>query len=693
MTKAMASAMLALAVSAAAATDYDSTGFEYENITLPSRVAADDGTILVNDAAFVALQSDWSEIRGYSESEDPAPGESAEGAYLHVDNNDPLCRVLNGDSQVQVGDGLFIDMLVRFGASDVVPDVVNGDKISVWAAEDAEGTRTFVVSAGYVENSLTDSMVRHYAVTAGSVVPDDGWHRLVVKAYSKVGESGAEGSNFPVFTVFIDDEPATIDGVFSFDADGLVSVDSTDRTVGPVQFFYPAVTDVVLEAKLAANQLFPSYVAHLGSSPATLKRVCFVGEGDVDCYAASDVDPAPETYETASLAIEADEGITVAPATSFSGLQPGASVPFTVTLADGYRLVGATFNGVGFAASAGQNELTMPSPLLVPSYTLKIRAAQLLATVGDTSYDSLRDAVEAAIESGEPVVLNRDAEFVNDGDFEDDVSVWIGSGNSVTIDLNGYSLGVVFGDDPSDFCADIGLFDTNGGSLTIQDSSAGKTGRMTAADGLCVVSTGYISANEVLTIQGGIFDGPISEGEEAYTLTISGGSFLKTAFSDGEGAFAYAGSVAKGKVASSDGSYWKIVDDGDDPGEAFPSSWNGGSLPSQDIVDKFATWSQTNDSTAENAEQAFLLNVAPAADLDIEPLAIKVEGGAVTITTNRNLKNANGVVYVLWGTEPDAVTNGAAGSVDDDGAVVNLDGASPRKFFKVGVGYSVPSSN
>ena len=693
MKKAMASAMLAMVVSAAVAADYGSTGFEYENITLPCRVAAEDGTILVNDAAFVAQQFDWSEIRAYSETENPAPGDSAQGAYLHIDNNDPLCRTLSDDNQVQIGDGIFIDMLVRFCPSDVMPEVANGDKISVWVAEDAEGTKTFVVSAGCVQNSLTAAMVRHYAVTAGSVVPDDGWHRLVVKAYSKVGESGAEGSNFPVFTVFIDDEPATIEGVFSFDADGLVSIDAADKNVGPVQFFYPAVTDVVLEAKLAANQLFPSYVTQLGSSPAALKRVCFAGEGDVDCYAVSDVDPAPETYATASLTIEADEGITVTPATSFTELQPGASVSFTIALADGYNLGGATFNGSSFAVSAGSNMLTMPSPLLVPSYTLKISVAQLLATVGDTSYDSLRDAVEAAIESGEPVVLNRDAEFVNDGYFEDDVSVWIGTGNSVTVDLNGYNLGVAFGDDHSDFCENIGLFDTDGGSLTIKDSSAGQTGRLTAEDGLCVISTGYISANEVLTIQGGIFDGPISEGEKAYTLTISGGSFLTTVFSDGEGAFVHADCVVKGKKASSVGSYWKIVDDGDDPGETFPSSWNGGILPSQDIVDKFASWSQTNDSTADNAEQAFLLNVAPAADLDIEPVAIKVEGGVVTITTNRNLKNANGVVYVLWGTEPDAVTNGVAGSVGSDGAVINLDGASPRKFFKVGVGYSVPSSN
>lgn len=693
--KAMASALFALIVSVAAATDYDRTGFEYDSVTPPQRVVSDDGVPLLDTDVFVAYQQDWSEIRAYSASEDPAPGDSAGSAYLHVDNNDPLCRTLDGDDPVEIGDGIFFDMLVRFDASDVLPEIASGDKISVWAAEDAEGTSTFVVSAGVVQNSLTTSMVRHYAVTAGSVVPDGGWHRLVVKSYARVGSGDAEGSNFPVFTVFIDGEPATIDGVFSFDGDGLVSIDGSDKTVGPVQYFYPAVTDVALAAKLSANQLFPSYTGRVGSSAATLKRICFVGEGDVDCYSASDTDPDPETYDTASLVIDADDGITVTPATSFDGLLPGATVGFTVALAEGYSLGGATFDGGSFTVVAGANELEMPSTLRVPSYTLRIRVGALLATVGDTAYDNLRDAVEAAIDSGDTVVINRDATFVNDGYFEDDVSAWVGAGNSVTIDLNGCELNVVYGDDPEDYC-ECGVIDLDGGSVTITDSSAGKTGRLSAADGLCAISAGFNSKSpETLAIEDGIFDAPIGEGRVSYTLTISGGSFLKSAFTDDGGAFAYTNCIVKGKTASADGSYWKIVEGGDDPepGDEFPSSWNDGSLPSQDIVDKYAVWSQTYDSTADNAEEAFLLNVAPAAEIELEPVAIKVDNGVVTITTNHNLKNANGVVYVLWGVDPGNVTTAVEGTVDDGGALVNLDGASDAKFFKVGVGYSVPSAD
>lgn len=135
-----------------------------------------------------------------------------------------------------------------------------------------------------------------------------------------------------------------------------------------------------------------------------------------------------------------------------------------------------------------------------------------------------------------------------------------------------------------------------------------------------------------------------------------------------------------------------VVKAGSEPTTNFPSAWNGGVEPSAAILAKYETWAASNDPTAVNAENAFLLGVASnAEDKTLAVTTIVVEGGTVKITSNRNLKDVNGVPYILTGDAPNAVNTPAESTVDAAGNIqyTPVEGET-KKFYKIGVGYVDP---
>ncbi len=129
---------------------------------------------------------------------------------------------------------------------------------------------------------------------------------------------------------------------------------------------------------------------------------------------------------------------------------------------------------------------------------------------------------------------------------------------------------------------------------------------------------------------------------------------------------------------------------------AFPSSWNGGVTPSDAIVAKYATWKAAYPAATDANEVAFLLNIDPATeDQTIDVTAISVSGTTVTITVDQKLASANGVVYAIYSDSltglatpsykalefTDAETSGSTATISDG------------KFYKIAVGYAVPSAN
>lgn len=681
-----------ISVCALASQSYDTTSFE----------AGSTGAIVVDnrfsDTVFGSSspESDWSEIAEYGDADLPA--ENAGSRYLGVNSQEPLTRNVSGTATAtayDIGEGLYVDMYVRFSVGCSLPTVVSGDKISVWMAGDANGASRLVVTAGRLAGIYTAGVeTAHYSVTVDGGTPDpDEWHRLVVKAYKTAGA----GVNVPTFVVLIDGIPAKAEGYLSFDQSGNIVIDSS-KPDGSSMFvsrdpsFASVVTSAALREKLLADQLFPS----LGGT--TLTTVGFVGVGDVDLYSVSDVDPVPDVIGTTDLDISASTGITVTPS-HFTGLAPGETATFTVAAEPGCSVVetdiwGTSVNG------PGEYTVTVPARIEAATYMFTILSSSVIATVDGAGYESMQDAFDEAAALGpeHPVVLVRSTSV----SLADSEAAYINGRVDVAFDLNGMTLG-----GEEDDCWNTLIYIENS-RLTIKDT-AGSGGMVqpeneysipavTVYDSTLVVEGGtYVGGFDIsnistLTVEGGTFNGEFKIDPKS-TVTVAGGRFSKEFF--GETEFSLTGYVKSGCVTEESGGYW-VVSGGTDTSE-FPAEWNGGNGEdgvSQAILDRFAAWSQSNDPGGVNAEAAFLLNVAPSAEVSLEATAITVDpSGKVTITTDRNLESVNGVVYVLLGTDPDTVTIQRAVDADDiDGSVLEVDGSgAPAVFFKVGVGYSEPT--
>ena len=127
---------------------------------------------------------------------------------------------------------------------------------------------------------------------------------------------------------------------------------------------------------------------------------------------------------------------------------------------------------------------------------------------GETTYTSLADAFDAA-EDGDTIVLLADVtEF----------SYTIGSGNSVTLDLNGYTITLN------------GWFDVfENSTLTVKDSSAAKTGTIVCDENAMYMD---IYTGGTLIIEGGMVE-IVRSTESDASVTVDGGTVLKLIVNSG----------------------------------------------------------------------------------------------------------------------------------------------------------------
>ena len=127
---------------------------------------------------------------------------------------------------------------------------------------------------------------------------------------------------------------------------------------------------------------------------------------------------------------------------------------------------------------------------------------------GETTYTSLADAFDAA-EDGDTIVLLADVtEF----------SYTIGSGNSVTLDLNGYTITLN------------GWFDVfDNSTLTVKDSSAAKTGTIVCDENAMYMD---IYTGGTLIIEGGTVE-IVRSNESDASVTVGGGTVSKLIVNSG----------------------------------------------------------------------------------------------------------------------------------------------------------------
>ena len=142
------------------------------------------------------------------------------GKYLAVDtSNDLLYRTigpkaasLSGLEKVEIGDGIYLDTMVKFSAAESAfgeSDIAAGDKLAISYVEHGEDAldpknpddftfTNIVVRAGYVDGSTITP--KNYRLNLPEDFVSTNWHRLTVRAISDVGYANA-----PVaFAVYVD---------------------------------------------------------------------------------------------------------------------------------------------------------------------------------------------------------------------------------------------------------------------------------------------------------------------------------------------------------------------------------------------------------------------------------------------------------------------------------------------------------
>ena len=130
---------------------------------------------------------------------------------------------------------------------------------------------------------------------------------------------------------------------------------------------------------------------------------------------------------------------------------------------------------------------------------------------------------------------------------------------------------------------------------------------------------------------------------------------------------------------------------------SWPATWNNGAPPNNAMQEAFDAWKDAYNVTTfdEAAETAFLLGIAPTQQLaELRIQSIALDNGFVTLTTDKPLNLANGVVYVYvrYVPAPDALSDVKSVTINPTTGAVTFPYFATAEFYTLCVGYTIPSS-
>ena len=403
---------------------FTSTGFE-DGASSPYKAGEllsttnDDNGLVAGESGFaktwVALPQDEDvqhTIKAYdAEGAEPTPTKFASevgSQYLYVETatSNLLERYVQpGGAAASIGDGIYLDTLVKFSPADKLfeaSDITTGDKIAItYVGEDptevANPISNIVVCAGYVNGQeiVTTNYVMNLPEDADFDVNE--WHRLTVRAIANVGSSDA-----PVgFAIYIDGNKEPLTYASDVAAGNSAYVGSLNAAVK---------TYLYNDTKHA---LLPSLVANGGTNFDKLTTVGFKGSGSVDnleftadpgfieegtaVEIAWDAGVATYTVVDNENNTIVDDAVTGGTAGSTNLLlEVGiTNLTVTATYGTGYEAGEWTVTGDGAAISDGTFTVAEGAKLNINSMTPKF-------DVGGVHYGSFDDALAAAVDAGGP---------------------------------------------------------------------------------------------------------------------------------------------------------------------------------------------------------------------------------------------------------------------------------------------------
>lgn len=485
---------------------------------------------------------------------------------LTLEGLDKLYRTIGANAAVRpfepcaMSTGVYLDTFVKFSAAPFVDPTEPDDKIFVWLRIDEQGQgaqatlqTNLVVTAGYL---FADNRAwpREYVIThlgdstvASSFNPNV-WHRLTVKSISEISDD--KTAQAAGFVVFVDGKPAR----------------AVNQPKGEAGSYLDRLNP--LAAKWSEKgALFPSIWSPKDLDGQALTAAAFLGKGAID-----DI-----SFNVAQLTFAADTKAIAVRCTDphvravFCRIGSGAQQQLTFTdgeavvslgTAASYQVeVSATYEG-GYARGNWRydGEVTSASSFTVTSFGTVVVASRgdsEVCKVDGLGHVSLDEAFASVRSGAATITLSSDITSGAYGEVAEDASI--------TLDLAGHTL------KGGDFVVTsrgqtfvTGAVIDNWGSLTIIDSSAGKTGRIVASDPeqyVCVWTAGGSS----LVIEGGTYDGEILDGtdprydaESPAVISLAGGKYKPF----GEApttAFYLADYVADGAHAAYGSGYWAVT--------------------------------------------------------------------------------------------------------------------------------------
>lgn len=509
----------------------------------------DNGTLVTNEVAGAGVSRP-----------DYFDGDENEKA-LSLDTSSPLFRhmgSLDGTmpaSGTAIGDGIYLDTLVKFTAADDVfgEDALeeNVDKIAISYVEQsdevADPITNFVIRAGGLVNEEFGKVNYIAHLADGSTFDKDQWHRLTVRAIANVGDGQAG------FIVYLDGNP---DKFLAYDA----SIDAGFANVSALyaEKYYNSTV----------HAIYPSAV-NVGDNKSTITAASFSGTGAIDDVVFTTVKPS-FIIESPKVTFTWDEDVTALTignkTLSADELAAGEiivdlvgatiSVTATVDSSEG-KVARYTTTGDG-AWDSTSGQFTG----LAAGDTCNIAAIVPAFEVGGVPFtaDELTDVLTLAAAGTEasPVTVKLVADCnqlisLGDGEYDPLDAAY------VVLDLNGKNI------QPED-----GFYSilNNGVNLTIINSGAAASVMVpTGSDGVGAL----LASVGLTTVEAGKYEGIVigvpADQETAATLLIKGGEFIDSDY-ETEGVFYLAVFVQSGLTATYDSATGYVqVGEGGEPGE------------------------------------------------------------------------------------------------------------------------------
>ena len=351
--------------------------------------------LVTNTTFSTAVDQQWT---NNTDTEGPVEGATVTAYDPAYDNNNYLAlegvQNLAKNINTAIGEGLYIDTMVKFSPAEEAPTPDEGDKLVVWLKEtpgenDNPSTYTLMVTAGFFDSDDMGDISEVKSYPTDAVVVPDRWYNLKVKAIENVDTEGYSAEGIAGFVVLI----------------GGTVVKTTEPTASSIDSY--GETKYV-DANAETYAIFPSCMKSGMVGSTTISQLAFSGSGAIDTVGAfqgdCDPDPVVQTYEVTYTG--AENATVVTDPADTTALAAGATVAFTVTPAENYEYAttpsGWTAGANGaitmtYTVVAGENVVTIPAPTAKSTDVIDPASGDVAVTVTAASEDAAKTAAKALV--------------------------------------------------------------------------------------------------------------------------------------------------------------------------------------------------------------------------------------------------------------------------------------------------------